>query len=158
MEAEMGARFIDGSDQRFSAYAEDLAGSFGHADRHEPMRDCCLGRLLPIDRKSVEPMAAVMAPAEVAAKHQSMLHFVGNAPWSDATVLAKVQALALPKIDGIHIQPPHRPMAVVEKDVAHGADSAVVCHDAVAFDRRCVPQHCCFSWVCLCLSSKVGHR
>lgn len=95
----MGASSIDGSDQRFAAYAEELAGSFGHADRHEPMRDYCLGLLLPIDRKSVEPMAAVMAPAEVAAKHQSMLHFVGNAPWSDAAVLAKVQALVLPQVE-----------------------------------------------------------
>jgi SRSO17 transposase len=68
--ADMGASSIDSSDQRFAAYAEDLAGSFGHADRHEPMRDYCLGLLMPIERKSVEPMAAVMAPAEVAAKHQ----------------------------------------------------------------------------------------
>jgi SRSO17 transposase len=97
--ADMGASSIDGSDQRFSAYAEGLAGSFGHADRHEPMRDYCLGLLMPIARKSVEPMAAMMAPAEVAAKHQSMLHFVGNAPWSDAAVLAKVQALVLPQIE-----------------------------------------------------------
>jgi SRSO17 transposase len=39
---------------------------------------------MPIERKSVEPMAAVTAPAQVAAKHQSLLHLVGNAPWSDA--------------------------------------------------------------------------
>ena len=43
-------------------------------------------------------MAAVAAPAQVAAKHQSLLHFVGNAPWSDAAMLAKVGELVLPAI------------------------------------------------------------
>src|SRR6267154_490991 len=55
--------------------------------------------VMPIERKSVEPMAAVTAPAGVAAKHQSLLHFVGNAPWSDAAMLAKVGELALPAIE-----------------------------------------------------------
>src|SRR6201988_4440818 len=41
-------------------------------------------------------MAAVTAPAQVAAKHQSLLHFVGNAPWSDTAMLAKVGELVLP--------------------------------------------------------------
>jgi SRSO17 transposase len=54
---------------------------------------------MPIERKSVEPMAAVTAPAGVAAKHQSLLHFVGNAPWSDAAMLAKVGELVLPGIE-----------------------------------------------------------
>jgi SRSO17 transposase len=31
--------------------------------------------LLPGERKSVEPIAAVTAPARVSAKHQSLLHF-----------------------------------------------------------------------------------
>ena len=31
------------------------------------MRDYCLGLLMPIERKSVEPLAAVTAPAQVAA-------------------------------------------------------------------------------------------
>src|SRR3954447_21371875 len=54
---------------------------------------------MPIERKSVEPMAAVTAPAQVAAKHQSLLHFVGNAPWSDAAMLDKVRELVLPVIE-----------------------------------------------------------
>ena len=54
---------------------------------------------MPIDRKSVEPMAAVTAPGQVAAKHQSLLHFVGNAPWSDAAMLGKVAELVLPAIE-----------------------------------------------------------
>ena len=70
------------SESRFSAYVEGLVGAIGHADRAAPLRDYCLGLLMPGERKSVEPMAAVTAPARVPAQHQSLLHFVGNAPWS----------------------------------------------------------------------------
>ena len=38
-------------------------------------------------------MAALTAPARVPAQHQSLLHFVGNAPWSDERVLARVRDL-----------------------------------------------------------------
>jgi SRSO17 transposase len=44
-------------------------------------------------------MAAVTAPARVAAQHQSLLHFVGNAPWSDERVLAKVREMVLPEVE-----------------------------------------------------------
>src|SRR3954470_21843445 len=89
----------EGSEARFAAYVEALGTVLGHADRQQPMHDYCLGLLMPIDRKSVEPMAAVTAPAQVAAKHQSLLHFVGNAPWSDTVMLAKVGQLVLPVIE-----------------------------------------------------------
>ncbi len=95
----MDNRADGGSEARFASYVEQLAEVVGHADRREPLHDYCLGLLLPIERKSVEPMAAVMAPAQVAAKHQSLLHFVGNAPWSDAAMLAKVSDLVLPGIE-----------------------------------------------------------
>jgi len=89
----------EGSEARFAAYVEALGAVLGHADRRQPMHDYCLGLLMPIERKSVEPMAAVTAPAQVAAKHQSLLHFVGNAPWSDAAMLAKVGELVLPVVE-----------------------------------------------------------
>src|SRR6267143_1924368 len=87
------------SEARFAAYVEQLGTALGHADRQDPLRDYCLGLLMPIARKSVEPMAAVTAPGQVAAKHQSLLHFVGNAPWSDTAMLAKVSDLVLPAIE-----------------------------------------------------------
>jgi len=87
------------SEARFAGYVEALGAVLGHADRQQPMHDYCLGLLMPIERKSVEPMAAVTAPAQVAAKHQSLLHFVGNAPWSDAAMLDKVRELVLPVIE-----------------------------------------------------------
>src|SRR5437870_6802567 len=95
----MDSGLSEGSEARFAAYVEALGAVLGHADRQEPMRDYCVGLLMPIERKSVEPMAAVTAPAQVAAKHQSLLHFVGNASWSDAAMLAKVGETVLPAIE-----------------------------------------------------------
>jgi SRSO17 transposase len=85
--------------ERFVAYVDAMVGVIGHADRAEPLRDYCLGLLMPGERKSVEPIAAVTAPARVSAKHQSLLHFVANAAWSDERVLAKVRELTLPIIE-----------------------------------------------------------
>src|ERR1700757_4951755 len=59
----------EGSEARFASYVEALGGVLGHADRQQPMHYFCVGLLMPIARKSVEPMAAVTAPAQVAAKH-----------------------------------------------------------------------------------------
>jgi SRSO17 transposase len=53
----------EGSEARFAAYVEALGAVLGHVDRQQPMHDYCLGLLMPIERKSVEPMAAVTAPA-----------------------------------------------------------------------------------------------
>src|ERR671925_226984 len=88
-----------GSEARFDAYVEELLSVIGHADRAKPLRDYCLGLALPAERKSVEPLAAMTAPTRVSAQHQSLLHFVANAPWSDAAVLAQVRALVLPAIE-----------------------------------------------------------
>ena len=87
------------SEVRFAAYVEALIGVIGHADRATPLRDYCTGLLMPAERKSVEPMAAVTAPARVAAQHQSLLHFVGQAPWSDTAVLTRVRELVLPALE-----------------------------------------------------------
>src|SRR5258708_30848043 len=87
------------AEARFAAYVAGLAGVLGHADRIGPLRDYCTGLILPGERKSVEPMAAKTAPARTAAQHQSLLHFVGVASWSDEKVLAKVRAMVLPAME-----------------------------------------------------------
>ena len=87
------------SEARFEAYVQELTEVIGHADRARPLSDYCQGLLLPCERKSVEPMAAVTAPSRVAAQHQSLLHFVGEAPWSDERLLSKVRELVLPAIE-----------------------------------------------------------
>jgi len=63
------------------------------------LHDYCLGLVMPGERKSVEPMAAITAPGRTAAQHQSLLHFVGQGGWSDAEVLGKVQEMVLPSIE-----------------------------------------------------------
>jgi SRSO17 transposase len=95
----MGLRVAPDTGSRFVAYVEGLTSVIGHADRAGPLRDYCTGLVMPCERKSVEPMAAVTAPARVGAQHQSLLHFVGEAPWSDAGVLAKVREMVLPAIE-----------------------------------------------------------
>src|SRR6266540_5410134 len=95
----MGHRRRDASESRFSAYVEGLVSVIGHADRARPLRDYCMGLMMPCERKSVEPMAAVTAPARVAAQHQSLLHFVGEGRWSDEKVLGKVRAMVLPAME-----------------------------------------------------------
>src|SRR5207244_11632116 len=58
----------------------------------------CVGLLATDGRRSVEPMAAVTAPAAVSVQHQRLLHFVADAPWSDEPVLAKVREMVVPAI------------------------------------------------------------
>jgi SRSO17 transposase len=89
----------EGSAARFASFIEALTSVIGHADRAGPLRDYCVGLTAPLERKSVEPMAAATAPARTSAQHQSLLHFVGKAPWSDERVLAKVRELALPALE-----------------------------------------------------------
>jgi len=99
MEVDMDLRAADDSESRFAGYVEGLVSVIGHADRAGPLRDYCVGLMLPCERKSVEPMAAVTAPERTAAQHQSLLHFVGNAAWSDEKVLAKVREMVLPEVE-----------------------------------------------------------
>ena len=87
------------SEARFAGYISGLASVIGHPARTGPLRDYCTGLMLPGERKSVEPMAARTAPSRTAAQHQSLLHFVGIANWSDEEVLAKVREMVLPAIE-----------------------------------------------------------
>ncbi len=59
------------SELRFAAYVEALSVALGHADRKGPFRDYCLGLLMPVERKSVEPLAAVTAPGRTVKSHPS---------------------------------------------------------------------------------------
>src|ERR1700747_938661 len=95
----MGLRTADDGESRFAGYVEGLVSVIGHTDRAGPLRDYCIGLMPPCERKSVEPMAAVTAPERTAAQHQSLLHFVGNAAWSDEKVLAKVREMVLPEVE-----------------------------------------------------------
>jgi len=84
-----------GSESLFAAYVETLTTALGHADRAAPFRSYCTGLLLPGPRKSVEPMAARVAPAQ----HQSLHHLVASADWSDEAVLSVVRQQVLPAME-----------------------------------------------------------
>lgn len=81
--------------RRFAAYLDSLALAAKHADRAEPLKAYCRGLLLPLKRKSVEPMAARLAPHGVGRAHQSLHHLVAVSPWDDQAVLAAVRGRAL---------------------------------------------------------------
>jgi SRSO17 transposase len=74
---------------------EGLAKAAGHADRIAPLKSYCTGLLLPGERKSVEPMAARLAPDRVGQMHQSLHHLVADAPWDDEAVMRQVRAYGL---------------------------------------------------------------
>jgi SRSO17 transposase len=86
------------STEQFEEYVSLIAQTLGHADRVEPFRGYCTGLLLPVKRKSVEPMAAQLAPTRVRSEHQRLHHFVADAPWSDQAVLDAVRARTLERI------------------------------------------------------------
>ncbi len=95
----MGLKQHGDGGTRFASYVNELASIIGDPRRASPLRDYCTGLILPGDRKSVEPMAARTAPGRTSAQHQSLLHFVANADWSDEEVLAKVRAMVLPAME-----------------------------------------------------------
>lgn len=82
----------------FDRYMTHLCEGLGHADRHQSLLDYCSGLMLPIERKSVEPLAAQAAPRNVRAKHQSLHHFVANSGWSDQMLLERVRAWVQPQL------------------------------------------------------------
>jgi SRSO17 transposase len=55
--------------------------------------------MLPLSRKSVEPIAARVDPLHASAKHQSLHHFVAKAQWSDQELLRRVAQWVVPLMD-----------------------------------------------------------
>jgi SRSO17 transposase len=60
------------------------------------LKSYCKGLLLPGDRKSIEPMAALLDSENVQAMRQSLHHLVAKAPWSDEVLLEQVRNQVLP--------------------------------------------------------------
>jgi SRSO17 transposase len=80
----------------FEAYLDTLAAALHHRSRKQPLRDDCTGLLLPEGRKSMEPMAARLAPARTRTMHKTLLNFVSEGAWSDEAVLAAMRPQVLP--------------------------------------------------------------
>lgn len=49
-----------------------FAAGLGHLDRHAGLKGYCIGPMLPLARKSVEPMAARVDPMRASARHQAL--------------------------------------------------------------------------------------
>src|ERR687895_964509 len=82
----------------FERYINELSQALGHQDRHAGFADYSRGLMLPIERKSVEPLAAHTDPLHVSAKHQSLHHLVAQSEWSDKAVLKCVRDWVMPKL------------------------------------------------------------
>jgi SRSO17 transposase len=97
--AEQQAKRVSAGERRFEDYLDGIVTALGHGGRAEPARAYYTGLLLPGSRKSIEPMAARLAPARVQAAHQSLHHVVAKAEWNDEAVLAAVRERVLPAIE-----------------------------------------------------------
>ena len=53
-----------GISKEFDRYMAHLAEGLGHADRHAGLSGYCTGLMLPLSRKSIEPMAALLERVE----------------------------------------------------------------------------------------------
>jgi SRSO17 transposase len=90
---------VSSPEGRFEDYLERVAAVLGHSDRREPLRAYLVGLCLPGERKSIEPMAARVDPRHVRARHQSLHHFVSNAPWDDEAVLRVARDYVLEQME-----------------------------------------------------------
>jgi len=82
--------------KEFNRYMDHLSERLGHADRHAGLSGYCTGLMLPLSRKSVEPMAARVDPLHASARHQALHHFVAKSEWSDSAVMAGVRDWVVP--------------------------------------------------------------
>ena len=82
----------------FGRYLGHICASLGRAQHKAGLQEYTRGLMLPLKRKSIEPLAAALDPYHVPALHQSLHHFVATSPWEDEVVLGAVQSWVLPKM------------------------------------------------------------
>ena len=85
--------------REFEEYMVHLSEGLGHVDRHAGLRGYTAGLMSPLQRKSVEPMAAHVDPMNVRSRHQSLHHFVADSNWSDKQMLLRVCQWVVPRMD-----------------------------------------------------------
>lgn len=76
------------AEERLQQYIDGVGEVLGHPKRKEAFAKYTIGLLSDIERKSVEPIAALTCPnpRQLGAAHQSLCHFVSNADWDDHAV------------------------------------------------------------------------
>ncbi len=84
--------------EEFGRYLDHVSAGLGRSERKVGLKNYCQGLMLPLKRKSMEPLAAALDPCHVPTLHQSLQQFVTASPWSDAGVLRRVQSWVLPQM------------------------------------------------------------
>lgn len=84
----MGYELDVAAEGRLATYFDEIGGALGNRKRRTAFAAYALGLFSTLERKSIEPLAAAACanPDECDAWHQRLLHFSGNAPWSDHEV------------------------------------------------------------------------
>ena len=74
--------------RRIESYLARIGEVLGNAKRRASFAVYAMGLFGSAERKSVEPMAALVCrnPKKMDAAHQRLLHFVSSAPWDDRAV------------------------------------------------------------------------
>src|SRR6266498_1193796 len=74
--------------RRIEGYLARIGEVLGNAKRRASFAVYAMGLFGSAERKSVEPMAALVCrnPKKMDAAHQRLLHFVSSAPWDDRAV------------------------------------------------------------------------
>lgn len=89
-----------GATKRLEAYFERLGEILGNDERRASFATYAMGLLSDAERKSAEPLAARACadPKRADAEHQRLLHFLGNARWSDERIRVEASRIALSAI------------------------------------------------------------
>jgi SRSO17 transposase len=76
------------AEERLQQYIDGIGTVLGHPKRREAFASYTLGLLSDLERKSVEPIAALVCrdARRLGATHQSLLHLVSTADWDDRAV------------------------------------------------------------------------
>lgn len=87
--------FAPGFESRLDRFLGYVGEVMPRRDQRASFATYALGLLSNAERKSIEPLAARARPDAPDAAHQSLQHFIANAPWSDRAVRRRAAAWAL---------------------------------------------------------------
>ena len=88
-----------GFDRRFDEFIEHLSRDLHRADwcgRDEILHGYCRGLLIPGERKSMEPIAARMAPEHAPASREAVQQMITDSKWDHEPLLRSVREYCLP--------------------------------------------------------------
>ena len=85
------------AEERLQQHLDGIGAVLGHPQRTAAFAIYTRGLFSELERKSVEPIAALTCPdtERVDAAHQSLLHFVSNSDWDDHAVRRKAAQYAM---------------------------------------------------------------